>query len=130
MTSFRNVPKVPLLFLISAAERAKRWRSMKMNVVGEATDNPIKISKFATEYHPHPPYSHYGVLRNHHFLFLAYARSVDDEDVPDVSPELLERRVYSISFFNAYYSEREDSPNHQIRNVWQKVDGLYRLRRE
>ncbi len=127
MTSFKEVPKVPLVFLISAAEQAKDWRSMKTEIIGKETDSPLKIDRCVTEYHSHSPYSRYGVLKNHRSLFLAYTRSVDDEDKLDVPPELLGQRVYSLNFFNAYYSERETDEDRRIRNVWQKVDGIYRM---
>lgn len=127
MTSFKDVPKVPLLFLISAAERAKDWRSMRTAVIGETTDIPIKIDKIATKYSPHSPYSRYSVLKNGHSLFLAYTRSLEDPDSSDVSLELKQRRVYSIHFFNAHYSEREDDEDERIRDVWKKVDGIYRM---
>jgi len=127
MTSFKEVPKVPLVFLISAAKSAKDWTSMKREIVGKETDSPIKVDRFVTKYHPHSPYSRYNVLQNYHSLFLAYSRAVDDPDTPDVSLELRQRRVYSLSYFNAYYSEQETAEDRGIRDVWTKVDGLYQL---
>ncbi len=127
MTSFKDVPKVPLVFLISAAERAKDWKTMKTQIIGERSDSALKVDRCVTEYHPHFPYSRQGVLKNHHSLFLTYSRVVDDTDKDDVPAELREKRVYSLGYFNAYYSEREADDEKRIRNVWQKVDGIYRL---
>ncbi len=126
MSSFKDVPKVPLIFLLSAAKRSKKWNSMRQQIVGEETDSPLKIDKFATEYHPHSPYSRYNALK-HRYIFVGYCRSVDDRDTGEVPLELKGQRVYSLSYSNAYYSEREDSPDHQIRDVWHKVDGIYQL---
>ncbi len=99
---------------------------MRQQIVGKETDSPLKVDTFATEYHPHSPYSRYSVLKHKH-IFLRYCRSVTDLDTDEVLLGLKQQRVYSLSYFNAYYTEIESSQDHQIRDVWQKVDSLYRL---